>query len=573
MPLGKLKVAFLIGRDDDATRRCVEAVSRLEGIELSAVLLDTERAGWRKRFRNLRRNVRANGWRYLLVRAMGVVRDLSDRAVRRTVVNEEHVRDVLRRSFPNRNWSVAEAAAKHGAAVKGVGNLNSPAAAQALRDSGADLGIVVGTRVLKPTTFGVPPLGCINLHKGKVPEYRGLPPGFWELHDGATEAGVTVHCIDARLDTGDIVAESRVPISCRETPESLLEKLDEEGATLLAHSVALLRDGKVVPRPQESLQSKPRTRPTLAHVTRLQSQLPHCKSKNSDLSRTLRNLYSLGVYYSGLYAMVRWLHRRSRSRAVIMLYHRVNDFAKDALTVDCETFAAQLIAIGSRYSICTTAELLESLKTGASLAPSKVLIHFDDCYRDIFENGAPILRELKAPACAFISTGFVDSHRTFEHDATDSPFRFPMLRREDLRAWVDMGFEVGAHTVNHVNLGQCVDELAEREIVDSGNALEELTGTPVRMFSFPFGQRSNISEHARNIVAQRYHCLFSAYGGVVEGDIDLFDIPRVGASGEKSPLYCLLQLEGLAPAQLAERFKSLKSFLLLRGSPARQAPV
>ena len=72
-------------------------------------------------------------------------------------------------------------------------------------------------------------MGSINLHKGKAPIYRGMPPGFWELYDGATTAGVTVHHVATKLDAGDIVDTGEVAISPRDTPDSLLEKLHLEG--------------------------------------------------------------------------------------------------------------------------------------------------------------------------------------------------------------------------------------------------------------------------------------------------------------------------------------------------------
>ena len=142
---------------------------------------------------------------------------------------------------------------------------------------------MLGTRILKASTFGVPRMGCINLHKGKVPEYRGMPPGFWELYDGASSAGVTVHFVDKGLDTGDIVATSTVPILRTETPESLLEKLHEEGSRLLASAVALIRDGKANSSTAREVGGKPRTKPTRKEVALLRRRLPHWKSEGRRL--------------------------------------------------------------------------------------------------------------------------------------------------------------------------------------------------------------------------------------------------------------------------------------------------
>ncbi|TLY16782.1 MAG: hypothetical protein E6K69_03380 [Nitrospirae bacterium] len=62
-----------------------------------------------------------------------------------------------------------------------------------------DLGIVIGTRILKRSTFAIPRMGCMNVHKGRVPEYCGIPPGFWDLYENEKQAGVTIHFLDDRI--------------------------------------------------------------------------------------------------------------------------------------------------------------------------------------------------------------------------------------------------------------------------------------------------------------------------------------------------------------------------------------
>src|SRR5271155_735877 len=42
-----------------------------------------------------------------------------------------------------------------------------------VRRVNADLGLVFGTRILKPGLFEIPRQGSINIHKRKVPDYRG----------------------------------------------------------------------------------------------------------------------------------------------------------------------------------------------------------------------------------------------------------------------------------------------------------------------------------------------------------------------------------------------------------------
>jgi peptidoglycan/xylan/chitin deacetylase (PgdA/CDA1 family) len=552
----KLRVAFLVGSDNPSTRRSIEAVCRSSGVEPAGVLLDTGVVPFKRRLKHLSRNIRENGWSYLVFRAVEVIRRITDAAVENAPVSRAEVMSVLRRAFPDRCFTLADLGARYGMRVHAVGSLNGANAVRVLSECGADLGIVLGTRILKPGTFGVPRMGCINLHKGRVPEYRGLPPGFWELYDGALSAGLTVHFVDEGLDTGDIVATSTVPIMGTDTPESLVEKLHEEGARLLASVVSTIRSGKASPQPREKLPLKPRTRPTRKEIGLLRRRLPHWKHRG-DVSTILRDLYLLFVYYCGIYYIARQLHRLLwRSRGAIYSYHRVNDYSKDVLTVDTMTFAAQLLAIRSRYPFSSTAHLVDCIRNKKPVQPTTITIQFDDCYRDILTNAAPLMKALGIPACAFISSGFVDTDRSFAHDVALYPFTYEMFRSSDIQAWVALGFDVGAHTVDHVDLGRCTVEAAESEVVECGRALVRIIGKPIDLFSFPFGRVDNIRNETRQAIsAAGYVALFSSHGGVVGPRTDPYDIPRMGSSYESSALYCLLQIEGLALGQLTAPFR------------------
>ena len=551
----KLRVAFLVGSDIASTRRSIEAVCRSSGVEPVGVLLDTEVIPFKRRLKNLSRNIRANGWPYLVFRAIEAIRKATDLAVENAAVPGAEVTRVLREAFPEKCFSLADLGARYGMEIHAVGSLNGVNAVRVLRECGADLGIVLGTRILKSGTFSVPRMGCINLHKGRVPEYRGMPPGFWELYDGASSAGVTVHFIDEGLDTGDIVATSDVPIVATETPESLVEKLNEEGARLLATVVATIRSGKASPQPRGRLPIKPRTRPSREEIASLRRRLPHWK-RRGDISRILRNSYLLLVYYCGIYSLVRQYHLlRRQSRGAIFLHHRVNDYSKDILTVDTRTFAGQLLAIRARYPISSTAHIVDCIRNRKPLQPTTVAIHFDDCYRDILTNGAPIMKALGVPGCAFIASGFVDTDRSFAHDAAKYPFTFEKLRSSDIQGWTRMGFEVGAHTVNHVDLGRCAVEAADSEAVECGQALQRILDKPIDLFSFPFGRVDNIRTATRRAISTAgYVALFSSHGGFIGPRTDPYDIPRMGCSYESSPVYCLLQIEGLALGQLTATF-------------------
>ncbi len=555
MESSKLKIVFLVRGDSSSIRQNIEAVCRLPGVEPIAVLVEDKVISFKQRRAMLLRNIRANGWSYLFFSVADAICSATTRAVNRAAVAREEVDRVLRQAFPDACFSLTELGRRCHMTVHAIGDLNSANADRVLVECNPDVVIALGTRGLETGTLGVPRLGWITIEKGKGLTCCGALPFFWELYEGASSAKVSVRLVGKGAREGGIIATSTVPIQTTETPESLLEKLEEEGSRILASAIALIRDGGGSCAVKDTEEHEPLREPTRADMATLQRRLPHWK-RNGAVPTIVRNLYVLLIYYSGLYAVVRQWHRMSRSRGAIVLYHRVNDYSKDTLTVDCRTFAAQLLAISQRYPVARTAEIVECMLAKRPLRPTTVAIHFDDCYRDIFMNGAPIMRVLGVPACAFINSGFVDTCRTFPHDA-GYPFTYPMLGSADLQSWSRMGFEVGAHTVNHVDLGSYDVEAARDEIVRCGQDLEQIIGRPVDLFSFPFGRPENIRAATMQIIqSATYVANFSAHGGFIGSRTDPFDIPRAGAHYESSPVYCLLQIEGLTLSRIAKKIRS-----------------
>jgi hypothetical protein len=63
--------------------------------------------------------------------------------------------------------------------------------------------------------------------------------------------------------------------------------------------------------------------------------------------------------------------------------------------------------------------------------------------------------------------------------------------------------------------------------------------------------RHNIRPPAVESVRQSsYQALFSAYGGTIRSGSPLYDLRRVGVSGNFRPLDLLMEIEGLSPSAL-----------------------
>jgi methionyl-tRNA formyltransferase len=102
-----------------------------------------------------------------------------------------------------------------------------PAFASAVRELSIDIGLNVHSlHVVHPAVLAAVPLGCYNLHPGPLPAYAGLNTPSWAIYHGEPTHGVTVHQMDAGIDTGPIALLERYPLGA-----------DDTGLTASAHAV------------------------------------------------------------------------------------------------------------------------------------------------------------------------------------------------------------------------------------------------------------------------------------------------------------------------------------------------
>lgn len=94
-----------------------------------------------------------------------------------------------------------------------VGSVNSDTCLKALQDLKPDLVLVHGTRIISKKILSAINAPFINIHAGITPRYRGSHGAYWALYNNDSEnCGVTVHLVDAGIDTGGVLAQARIPL-------------------------------------------------------------------------------------------------------------------------------------------------------------------------------------------------------------------------------------------------------------------------------------------------------------------------------------------------------------------------
>lgn len=80
-------------------------------------------------------------------------------------------------------------------------------------------------RLLRASFLGRAGVPVVNVHPSLLPAFRGLDAQRRAVEAGATTTGVTVHLVDAGMDTGPILLQRSLEILPGETPDGLAERL------------------------------------------------------------------------------------------------------------------------------------------------------------------------------------------------------------------------------------------------------------------------------------------------------------------------------------------------------------
>tara|TARA_B110001450_G_scaffold256772_1_gene288614 strand:+ start:3038 stop:3928 length:891 start_codon:yes stop_codon:yes gene_type:complete len=130
--------------------------------------------------------------------------------------------------------------------------INSDEFVNKLRNYNCDLFVSMSfNQIFRNQVLNLPPLRTINCHAGKLPFYRGRNILNWALINDETEFGITVHFVDAGIDTGDIIKQDCYPITDKDDYQSLLVRAYDGCASILYEAIKCLQENKVNPISQD----------------------------------------------------------------------------------------------------------------------------------------------------------------------------------------------------------------------------------------------------------------------------------------------------------------------------------
>ncbi|MFQ5456039.1 MAG: polysaccharide deacetylase family protein [Nitrospirota bacterium] len=103
------------------------------------------------------------------------------------------------------------------------------------------------------------------------------------------------------------------------------------------------------------------------------------------------------------------------------------------------------------------------------------------------------------------------------------------LTEDEVEKLHKSGMEIGSHTISHNNLKRLSQRELDKEISGSKETLEEIIGSKITAFSYPFGKKDTYNNSIKEMVKQAgYRSAVTTIFGKVNLDSDLYALPRIG---------------------------------------------
>jgi len=157
--------------------------------------------------------------------------------------------------FNKKDKLLEETAQKHKIEFVKEENINSDKIKNHLIRIKPDLIISAHLRkILHKEIFSQAAKGAINVHPSLLPKYRGLSPQHQAILHGDDESGVTVHYIDADVDTGEIIVQKKFPIDKDDYILHVQTKMLALYKKIVVEAMDLLANPSFKPREQDLTQ-------------------------------------------------------------------------------------------------------------------------------------------------------------------------------------------------------------------------------------------------------------------------------------------------------------------------------
>jgi peptidoglycan/xylan/chitin deacetylase (PgdA/CDA1 family) len=159
----------------------------------------------------------------------------------------------------------------------------------------------------------------------------------------------------------------------------------------------------------------------------------------------------------------------------------------------------------------------------AESIPARVVLTFDDGFRNVFENAMEPLASHGLRAIQFLVPHFLG--KLNEWDLREGEAAESLMDPIQVKDWIAAGHQIGSHSMSHARLTRLTLRDAREEVFASKKKLEDTFGIPIEHFCYPYG---DWNKAVRDLVIEAgYRTACTTEFGLMTPTTSLFALPRI----------------------------------------------
>jgi len=207
----------------------------------------------------------------------------------------------------------------------------------------------------------------------------------------------------------------------------------------------------------------------------------------------------------------------------IITYHYVeivqnkDDFIRERLSIKPDTFEAQLKTLKRlNYQTVWVKEIPKIVTSNKNLENKPIALTFDDAYGDFYTDVFPLIKKYNTKVTLYVISDFIN--------------RPNYMTSSQLTEVIKSGLvEIGAHSVNHLDLPSVSEEVANYQIVTSKESLENTYKIKIETFCYPYGFYND--KVAKMVQDAGYTAAVSEVANTTQSKSNLFYLSRIRVGG------------------------------------------
>lgn len=189
-------------------------------------------------------------------------------------------------------------------------------------------------------------------------------------------------------------------------------------------------------------------------------------------------------------------------------------------------FDKQIKWLSSRWKFITPEEFSKIIDGKSTLEADSLLITFDDGFLSNYYVAKQVLSKYGIKAIFFVisdflvlnnkraSKNFISQHIYPEYPVGNLPVHWENMSLSMVKELLEMGHEIGSHTITHAKLSKLDPISLGSEIKRSKDNLELMLNCQIKHFAYTFGDIESFSEEALKLSISQYKYIHTGLGGV-----------------------------------------------------------